>query len=54
MKKKRRKFNRDFIDEAMQLYLSSGKTQKEIANDLGCAANSLSRFIVKAFGYARK
>lgn len=47
MERKRRKFSKEFIDEAVRLYLTSEKTQEEIANDLGCASNSLSRWVTK-------
>ena len=45
MNLKKRKFNQEFIDEAVQLYLTSGKTQAELASELGCPANSISRWV---------
>jgi len=45
MKKQRRKYTKEFIEEAVQLYLHSDKTQQQISNDLGCPSNSLSRWV---------
>jgi len=45
MKKNRQKYGKEFIAEAVQLYLHSDKTQRQIANELGCPPNSLSRWV---------
>ena len=45
MKRKRRKFTQEFKDEAVRLYLGSGKSQLEIAEDLGIAGNVLGRWV---------
>ncbi|WP_367892791.1 transposase [Flavivirga jejuensis] len=35
----------EFIDEAVRIYQIGGKTQAELASDLGCRANSISRWV---------
>lgn len=45
MKTNRQKYSKEFIAESIQLYLNSDKTQQQIANELGCPSNSLSRWV---------
>ena len=42
---KRRRFTRDFENEAVRLALTSGRTQREIAEDLGVGLSTLVRWI---------
>jgi transposase len=40
-----RRFTKDFEDEAVRLALTSGRTQREIASDLGVGLSTLVRWI---------
>ncbi len=42
---KQRRFTKDFEDEAVRLALTSGRTQREIAEDLGIGLSTLVRWI---------
>ena len=42
---KRRRFTKDFENEAVRLALTSGRTQREIAEDLGVGLSTLVRWI---------
>jgi transposase len=42
---KQRRFTRDFENEAVRLALTSGRTQREIAEDLGVGLSTLVRWI---------
>ncbi|CAA9263479.1 MAG: Mobile element protein [uncultured Acetobacteraceae bacterium] len=42
---KQRRFTKDFEDEAVRLALTSGRTQREIAEDLGVGLSTLVRWI---------
>jgi transposase len=39
-----KKYNRDFQKEAVELWLRSGRSAKQIADELGISANSLSNW----------
>ena len=41
---KQRRFTKDFEDEAVRLALTSGRTQREIAEDLGVGLSTLVRW----------
>jgi transposase len=47
MGKPHRRFTRDFEAEAVRLVETSGRTQKEIATDLGIGLSTLRRWIDK-------
>ena len=47
MGKPHRRFTRDFEAEAVRLVETSGRTQKEIATDLGVGLSTLRRWIDK-------
>ena len=47
MGKPHRRFTRDFETEAVRLVETSGRTQKEIATDLGIGLSTLRRWIDK-------
>lgn len=40
-----RRFTKEFADEAVRLALTSGRTQREIAQDLGVGLSTLVRWI---------
>ncbi|MCK5368627.1 MAG: transposase [Cyclobacteriaceae bacterium] len=40
----RRKFNKEFKEDAVKFYRTSGKTQKEVAEDLGISSNLIGRW----------
>jgi transposase len=42
---KQRRFTKDFENEAVRLALTSGRTQREIAEDLGVGLSTLVRWI---------
>ena len=42
---KQRRFTKDFENEAFRLALTSGRTQREIAEDLGVGLSTLVRWI---------
>ena len=42
---KQRRFTKDFENEAVRLALTSGRTQREIAEDLGAGLSTLVRWI---------
>jgi transposase len=42
---KQRRFTKDFENEAVRLALASGRTQREIAEDLGVGLSTLVRWI---------
>jgi transposase len=42
---KQRRFTKDFRNEAVRLALTSGRTQREIAEDLGVGLSTLVRWI---------
>ena len=42
---KQRRFTKDFEDKAVRLALTSGRTQREIAEDLGVGLSTLVRWI---------
>jgi transposase len=42
---KQRRFTKDFGNEAVRLALTSGRTQREIAEDLGVGLSTLVRWI---------
>ncbi len=42
---KQRRFTKDFENEAVRLALTSGRTQREIAEDLGIGLSTLVRWI---------
>ena len=43
--KQQRRFTKGFEDEAVRLALTSGRTQREIAGDLGIGLSTLVRWI---------
>ncbi len=43
-----RRFTREFEDEAVRLVLTSGRTQREIAGDLGVGLSTLVRWISRS------
>jgi transposase len=43
--KQQRRFTKDFENEAVRLALTSGRTQREIAEDLGVGLSTLVRWI---------
>ena len=43
--KQQRRFTKEFEDEAVRLVLTSGRTQREIAEDLGGRLSTLVRWI---------
>ncbi len=43
--KQQRRFTKEFEDEAVRLARSSGRTQREIADDLGIGLSTLVRWI---------
>jgi transposase len=45
---KQRRFTKEFEDEAVRLVASSGRTQREVAEDLGVGLSTLVRWIVEA------
>jgi len=45
---KGRAFPREFRDEAVQLYRSSGKSLREVAQDLGLSPETLRRWVLWA------
>ena len=49
---KRRRFTKDFENEAVRLALTSGRTQREIAEDLGVGLSTLVRWIGRSRGRA--
>ena len=42
---KQRRFTREFEDEAVRLAATSGRTQREVAEDLGVSLSTLVRWI---------
>jgi transposase len=42
---KQRRFTREFEDEAVRLVATSGRTQREVAEDLGVGLSTLVRWI---------
>jgi len=42
---KQRRFTREFEDEAVRLAATSGRTQREVAEDLGISLSTLVRWI---------
>ena len=42
---KQRRFTKEFEDEAVRLVASSGRTQREVAEDLGIGLSTLVRWI---------
>jgi transposase len=43
-----RRFTKEFEDEAVRLVLTSGRTQREIAGDLGIGLSTLVRWISRS------
>jgi transposase len=44
---KHRRFTREFEDEAVRLCRTSGRTKREIADDLGMGLSTLTRWIAR-------
>ena len=42
---KQRRFTKEFEDEAVRLVATSGRTQREVAKDLGVGLSTLVRWI---------
>ncbi len=47
---KQRRFTKEFEDEAVRLVTTSGRTQREIAEDLGVELSTLVRWIGRSRG----
>ena len=43
-----RRFTQEFEDEAVRLALASGRTQREVADDLGIGLSTLGRWISRS------
>ena len=44
----RRRYTKEFKDEAIQIALTSGRTHREIASDLGVGRSTLTRWIIRS------
>ena len=51
---KQRRFTKDFENEAVRLALTSGRTQREIAEDLGVGLSTLVRWLGRSRDRARE
>jgi transposase-like protein len=48
--KQQRRFTKEFEDEAVRLVRTSGRTQREIAEDLGVGLSTLVRWLGRSAG----